>query len=48
LIAIASLVLPGLIVPGQRITNGILSDGSYMNRLSYIPLSPRKNPWSLV
>ena len=44
---LASL-LPGRIPPGQRIRNGMRNDGSYMKRLSYIPWSPKKNPWSLV
>ena len=40
----ASLLVPGLIAAGQRTRNGIRIDSSYMNRLSNMPWSPRKNP----
>ena len=46
--AIALTRVPGLITAGQRTTNGMRSDSSYMNRLSNNPWSPRKKPWSLV
>ena len=38
--------LPGFTTPGQRTMNGIRSDSSYIQRLSYQPRSPRKKPWS--
>ena len=46
--AIARLLVPRLMPSGQRTRNGMRSDSSYMKRLSNMPWSPRKNPWSLV
>jgi hypothetical protein len=34
LIAIACCTVPGLVTPGQRTMKGILTEASYMNRLS--------------
>ncbi len=48
LVASAACVEPGFATPGQRTRKGIRIDSSYMNRLSYMSWSPRKNPWSLV
>ena len=42
----SAFTLPGFVTPGQRMSSGVRSDSSKIQRLSNQPCSPRKKPWS--